>query len=205
MQKISKFILISSISLCVLISTASGADYTGKSTVTTDPTKSTYYNNDLQNNGALSAAAKEYAKSNPKEAQKIIGQNGEQCGIQCAKAMEAAAAASKKGSSSSTDYSSDNILGQYNSDLREGNVDMNTVADVIIAMVEVLIGIAGTVAVFSLIYHGLQMQINSGITGDSSGVDKAKKGMIDAGIGFVIAISAWFLVTRAVDLLNFVS
>lgn len=52
---------------------------------------------------------------------------------------------------------------------------MNTVADVIIAMVEVLIGIAGTVAVFSLIYHGLQMQINSGITGDSSGVDKAKK------------------------------
>lgn len=108
-------------------------------------------------------------------------------------------------SSSSTDYSSDNILGQYNSDLREGNVDMNTVADVIIAMVEVLIGIAGTVAVFSLIYHGLQMQINSGITGDSSGVDKAKKWMIDAWIGFVIAISAWFLVTRAVDLLNFVS
>jgi len=29
--------------------------------------------------------------------------------------------------------------------------------------------------------------------------------MIDAGIGFVIAVSAWFLVTRAVDLLGFVS
>ncbi len=78
-------------------------------------------------------------------------------------------------STSNGDYSTENILGQANSDLRDGNVDMNTVATVIVAMVEVVLGLAGTIAVFSLIYHAIQMQINSGITGDSSGVDKAKK------------------------------
>jgi hypothetical protein len=52
---------------------------------------------------------------------------------------------------------------------------MNTIPTVIISMITIFLGIAGTVAIFSLIYHAVQMQINSGITGDSSGVDKAKK------------------------------
>jgi hypothetical protein len=52
---------------------------------------------------------------------------------------------------------------------------MNTIPLVIVNIISVLLGVAGTVAVFSLIYHAVQMQINSGITGDSSGVDKAKK------------------------------
>ena len=101
--------------------------------------------------------------------------------------------------------SGENILWLTTSDLRSGNVDMNTIPDVIVSVIQTLLAIAGTVAIFSLIYHAVQMQINSGITGDSSGVDKAKKWMQWALIGFVIAIAAWFLVTRAVDLLSAVS
>jgi hypothetical protein len=52
---------------------------------------------------------------------------------------------------------------------------MNTIPTVILSIIKTLLGIAGTVAIFSLIYHAVQMQLNSGITGDSSGVDKAKK------------------------------
>ncbi len=90
-------------------------------------------------------------------------------------------------------------------DLRSGNVDMNTIPQIIVSVIQTLLAIAGTVAIFSLIYHAVQMQINSGITGDSSGVDKAKKWMQWALVGFVIAIAAWFLVTRAVDLLSSIS
>ena len=99
----------------------------------------------------------------------------------------------------------DNILWVSKEDLRSGNVDMNTIPQVIVSVIQTLLGIAGTVAIFSLIYHAVQMQLNSGITGDSSGVDKAKKWMQWALIWFVIAIAAWFLVTRAVDLLSAVS
>ena len=99
----------------------------------------------------------------------------------------------------------ENILWLTQDQLRSGNVDMNTIPQVILSVIQTLLGIAGTVAIFSLIYHAVQMQLNSGITGDSSGVDKAKKGMTGALVGFVIAIAAWFLVTRAVDLLSAVS
>ena len=97
---------------------------------------------------------------------------------------------------------SNNILGLSDSDLRSGNVNQDTISKIIVNIINVLLGVAGTVAIFSLIYHAVQMQINSGITGDSSGVDKAKKWMIGSLIGFVIAISAWFLVTRVVELLG---
>lgn len=110
---------------------------------------------------------------------------------------------------SSSTTTSSNILNQGNgitdADLRAGNVDMNTIPQVIVSVIQTLLAIAGTVAIFSLIYHAVQMQINSGITGDSSGVDKAKKWMQWALIGFIIAIAAWFLVTRAVELLGAVS
>jgi hypothetical protein len=99
----------------------------------------------------------------------------------------------------------DNLLGIEEWKLRKWDVDMNTIPLVIVNIISVLLGVAGTVAVFSLIYHAVQMQISSGITGDSSGVDKAKKWMIGSLIWFVIAISAWFLVTRAVDLLSTIS
>jgi hypothetical protein len=101
-----------------------------------------------------------------------------------------------------TNSSKENVLGIEWGRLRQWDVDMNTIPLIIVSVIETLLAVAGTVAIFSLIYHAVQMQINSGITGDSSGVDKAKKGMIGALIGFVIAISAWFLVTQAVALLG---
>lgn len=88
-----------------------------------------------------------------------------------------------------------------NKNLREGNVDMYTIPRAIAGMIEFLLAIAGTVAIVSLIYHAVQMQINSGITGDRSWVDKAKKGMYGSLIGFVIAILAYFIVTRVVEIL----
>ena len=114
--------------------------------------------------------------------------------------------------SNSTTYGSNpiqpntnNILWVSKEDLRSGNVNMSTIPLVIVSIISTLLAVAGTIAIFSLIYHAVQMQINSGITGDSSGVDKAKKWMVWALIWFVIAISAWFLVTRAAELLWAVS
>ena len=54
-------------------------------------------------------------------------------------------------------------------------MDQDTLPLAVVAIIKMLLEIAGTVAIFSLIYHAVKMQINSGITGDSSGVDKAKK------------------------------
>lgn len=96
----------------------------------------------------------------------------------------------------------DNILWELNQNLRDGRVDMDTIPNVIVSIINTLLAIAGTVAIFGLIYNAVQMQLKSGITGDSSGVDAAKKGMIASLIGFVIAILAWFLVTRAVDIMS---
>jgi hypothetical protein len=45
---------------------------------------------------------------------------------------------------------------------------MDSIPAVIISVINVLLGVAGTVAVVALIYYAVQMQINSGITGDSS-------------------------------------
>ncbi len=75
-------------------------------------------------------------------------------------------------STPATPESSTNILNQGNEitdqDLRTGNVDMNSIPKIIISVINVLLGVAGTVAVVALIYYAVQMQINSGITGDSS-------------------------------------
>ncbi len=101
-----------------------------------------------------------------------------------------------------TNNKKDNILWIEEWKLRKGEVSMDDIPDIIVSVISTLLGIAGSIAIASLIYHAVQMQINSGITGDSSWVDKAKKGMTGALIGFVIAISAWFLVTHAVALLG---
>lgn len=88
-----------------------------------------------------------------------------------------------------------------NPDLRAGNVDMNTIPKAIVGVIEWLLAVAGTLSVCALIYHAVQMQLNSGITGDASGVDKAKKWMIGALLWFVISLLSWFLVTRLADIL----
>ena len=78
---------------------------------------------------------------------------------------------------------------------------MDTIPKAIVGIIEWLLAVAGTLSVCALIYHAVQMQLNSGITGDASGVDKAKKGMFGALIGFVISLLSWFLVTRLADIL----
>jgi Type IV secretion system pilin len=105
--------------------------------------------------------------------------------------------------------SSSNILNQGNEitdqDLRTGNVSMDTIPKIIISVINVLLGVAGTVAVVALIYYAVQMQINSGITGDSSKLSDATKWMRWALIWFVVAILAWFIVIRFVEILSSVS
>ena len=54
---------------------------------------------------------------------------------------------------------------------------MDDIPKIIAGVIEILLAIAGTVSIVALIYHAVKMQLASGITGDSSGVDKAKAGM----------------------------
>lgn len=117
------------------------------------------------------------------------------------KALEAATN-TQWNNSTSQDTSTDNLLWISNDDLRNGNVNMDTIPKVIINIINILLGIAGTISILSLIYYAFQMQINSGITGDSSWVDKAKKWMIGSIIGFVIAICAWFIIIKAIEILT---
>lgn len=67
------------------------------------------------------------------------------------------------------------ILGIEDEDLRAGNVDITSIPVILARLINLIIGAAGTISVVMLIYFAMQMQLNSGITGDSSGVDKAKK------------------------------
>lgn len=104
--------------------------------------------------------------------------------------------------SDSANRGQESILGINDGDLRAGNVNIDSVPMVIATLTEVIIAAAGTISIFMLIFYAVQMQLNSGITGDSTGVEKSKKGMIASGVGFVISISAWFVVARIIDLLN---
>ncbi|PID83798.1 hypothetical protein CSB09_04245 [Candidatus Gracilibacteria bacterium] len=99
----------------------------------------------------------------------------------------------------------ENIIGISNSRLKRGDVSFEDIPIVIATLIQVGIGIAGTVSIVMLIYFAVQMQLKSGITGDTTGVDKAKKGMFGSVIGFVLAISAWFIMARVIDLLGAVS
>lgn len=54
---------------------------------------------------------------------------------------------------------------------------MDDIPKIITGVIEILLGLAGTISIVALIYHALQMQFASGITGDSSKVDSAKAGM----------------------------
>jgi hypothetical protein len=92
-----------------------------------------------------------------------------------------------------------NIYNVSQADLRNGNITLDRIPMMIASAIEYLLLIAGSVAVVSLIYHAARMQIASGITGDSSWVDRAKKWIYWSIAGFVLAMSAWFLVTKVVE------
>lgn len=52
---------------------------------------------------------------------------------------------------------------------------MDTIPDMIAGLANTIIMLAGTISSFMLIYFAVKMQLASGITGDASGVDSAKK------------------------------
>lgn len=101
----------------------------------------------------------------------------------------------------STAQTATSILGISDKDLRSGNVNMDSIPEVLRVVIEFIIGISGTISVFMLIFFAVKMQLNSGITGDASGVENARKGMIAALIGFLISVSAWFVMARVIDFL----
>ncbi len=45
---------------------------------------------------------------------------------------------------------------------------MDSIPQLITGIIEILLGIAGTISIVALIYHAVQMQLASGITGDST-------------------------------------
>lgn len=104
-----------------------------------------------------------------------------------------------------TASSSNNILWVDDADLRKWNVSMDTIPLVLVSIINVLLWVAGTISIVALIYYAVQMQINSGITGDSSWVDNAKRWMKWAILGFIVAILAWFIVIRFVEILSSMS
>ena len=99
----------------------------------------------------------------------------------------------------------DNYFGVGSDRLRSGDITMNDVPAGIAWVINTIIAMAGILSIVALIFFAVKMQIASGITGDTTSVDRAKKGMIASGIGFLITISAWFIMGRIVDILINVS
>ncbi len=97
---------------------------------------------------------------------------------------------------------SDNILGISTERLRNGDITIADIPLMIVSIIQFLLGLAGSISVVALIYHAVKMQLASGITGDSSWVDKSKKWMKWALLGFVVSMSAWFLMTKFIELLS---
>lgn len=96
----------------------------------------------------------------------------------------------------------DNILWVSQDRLRNGDITYADIPLMIVSAIEFLLAVAGSISVVALIYHAVRMQLASGITGDSSGVDKAKKWIYGAMLGFVLSMSGWFLMTKFVALLS---
>lgn len=75
----------------------------------------------------------------------------------------------------------------------------------IVNIIKNLLALTGGICVVALIYHALRMQLASGVTGDSSQIDHAKDGIRGSIIGFILSMSAWFLMTKFVEILSNVS
>lgn len=103
------------------------------------------------------------------------------------------------GSDSTSDNT--NILGIDSERLRNGDIGLRDIPIMIVNIIEWLLMLVGAICVVALIYHAVRMQFYSGITGDTTWVDKAKKWMKGAVLGFILAMSAWFLMTKLVSIL----
>ncbi len=100
----------------------------------------------------------------------------------------------------------DSILGDiYSTNARSGDFSYTDIPNIIVALIENLLLLTGTICVIALVYNAVRMQIASGITGDSSHVDHAKDGIKWSLIWFVLSMSAWFLMTKFVEILSNIS
>ncbi|MDP2103754.1 MAG: hypothetical protein Q8K26_02435 [Candidatus Gracilibacteria bacterium] len=80
--------------------------------------------------------------------------------------------------------------------LREGNVSFSDIPGIIKGATDIILGFAGTVAVIAVIYGAFQMSL-MGLTSEDKkkGADTIQHGVI----GFVIAVSAWFIINLVIN------
>ena len=87
-------------------------------------------------------------------------------------------------------------------DIRTGNITLDDIPGIIVSAIETFLALVGTICVVAIIYHAVRMQLASGILWDSNWVDKAKKWIYSAMIGFVLSMSAWFIMTKLVSIFS---
>lgn len=88
---------------------------------------------------------------------------------------------------------------------RSWSFSYTDIPNMIVNIIKNLLALTGGICVVALIYHALRMQLASGVTGDSSQIDHAKDGIRGSIIGFILSMSAWFLMTKFVEILSNVS
>lgn len=83
-----------------------------------------------------------------------------------------------------------------NSDLRNGNIGFDDIPKIISYATTFILGFAATVAVIMIIYGAFQMAL-FGLTSQEKkkGAETIEHGII----GFVIAVSAWFIINMVMS------
>jgi hypothetical protein len=86
-------------------------------------------------------------------------------------------------------------------DIKNGNITYEKIPMIIVSAINSLLLLVGTVCVVAIIYHAVKMQVY-GVAWDSSWVDKAKKWVYSSIMGFILSMSAWFIMTRLVAIFD---
>ena len=86
-------------------------------------------------------------------------------------------------------------IGINSAKLRDGNVGFETIPLLIVNVTNYLMGFVGTISMIMIIYGAVRMGFGA-VAGDK----EIGKKVISAGIvGFVIAVSGWFIVNLIID------
>jgi hypothetical protein len=92
-------------------------------------------------------------------------------------------------------FAAENWIGISNDKLRNGNVGFNDIPAIIINVTNYILGLAGTVTVVMIIYGAVRMGL-----GSLSNDKETGKKIISAGIvGFVLAVSGWFIIRLVIE------
>jgi hypothetical protein len=89
----------------------------------------------------------------------------------------------------------ENWLGIKNDKLRSGDVGFDSIPTLIISVTNFLMGLVGTISMLVIIYGAIRMGMGS----LSSDKETGKKIIGGGIIGFVIAVSGWFLINLVID------